>query len=381
MAKQLNWPVKVAVVPAVLAAGIALTQFSIPTAHALPQCPDGYAFGYHDKCWPTPYGGHQPSADQMIQCARATGGSEDCAGSVPTIGPDTSTASVPSRVPASSVAPSNPSGQAPTTKPAVVRPPKGLNAPNSAIAAAKANPLPANPSNPPSPPTQKDFSARVQAAVKSHSGNLDVDNGTVRPCHWDYVDNDANGHPVIYNPMSEGMTFRYYYQGSYQEAYVAAGTSVSFDFSDYTGVFPFTAVGDTYLTSGTFYAGTPPPTYQNVNVYLPAYGRTVQVDQVQPVGHDDSQPAGSQDSFMLNGTTFAKGQTTNPGDGGSITVAETQSLPNVGPTDNGGSLIDLTAAGQPQSNKTPWLIGGLVALVVLVCGGAWIWQRRRERRA
>jgi hypothetical protein len=295
--------------------------------------------------------------------------------------PSTVPAQAPSNPPPPTQAPATVPAHAPETKPAMVRPPKGLNASSDAIQAARANRASANPANPPSPPTRKDFSQRVQEAVKSHSGNLDVDNGKVGPRHWDYVDNDANGNPVIYNPLNEGMTFRYYYQGNYQEAYVEAGASVSFSFSAaYSGVFPFTAVGDTYLTSGTFYTGSPPPTYQNVSVYLPAYDRTIQVDQVQPLGHDDSQPAGSQDSFMLNGTTFAKGQATNPSDGGAITVAKTQSLPNVGPTDDGKSLIDLTAASQPQSNNAPWLIGTLAAVVLVIAVGLIAWTLIRRKR-
>jgi hypothetical protein len=306
-----------------------------------------------------------------------------CDGAMDPIGPTNVVvpSQTPTQMPTQAPQPARqmPTQTAPTTRQVSVPPPKGMNASPDAVAAAKATtPKPADPANPPPPPTQKDFSSRVQEVVKSRSANLDVEGGKVRPRHWDYVDN-TSGHPVIYNPLSEGMTFRYYYQGSYQEAYVEAGTSVSFNFSaNYSGVFPFTAVGDTYLTSGSFYGGAPPAVYQDVAAYIPAYNQTVQVDKVQPVGHDDSQPAGSQDTFMLDDSTLAWGQATNPSDGGQITVAKTQSLPNVGPTDDGKSLIDLTAASQPQSNKAPWLIGTLVVVVIAASLVTWMVIRRKR---
>lgn len=85
--------------------------------------------------------------------------------------------------------------------------------------------------------------------------------------------------------------------------------------------------------------------------------QTVQVGKVQQVGHDDSQPAGSQDTFMLDDATLAWGQATNPTDGGQITVTKTQTLPGVGPTDNGKSLIDLAAASEPHDGSK---IGALI---------------------
>ena len=145
--------------------------------------------------------------------------------------------------------------QAPVTKPAVVAPPKGLDAPPQAIAAARAAPATRiHPANPPPPPTQVDFNQRVQSVITTHNANIDVVNGLAHPRHWDYIDDDTDHHPVFYNPMSEAMTFRYFYSGDYREVYVAAGSSVVLDVG-VDGMFPFTAVGDDYLASGSFDGG------------------------------------------------------------------------------------------------------------------------------
>lgn len=271
--------------------------------------------------------------------------------------------------------------QAPVTKPAVVARPKGLTAPASAVEAARAAPAThVDPANPPPPPTQADFNQRVQSVITTHSANIDVVNGLAHPRHWDYMYYDTDHHPVFYNPMSEAMTFRYFYGGDYREVYVAAGSNVVLDVG-VDGVFPFTAVGDDYLTSGSFLGGAPPALYQDVAAYVPAYNQTVQVGQVQPVGHDDSQPAGSQDSFMLDDSTLAWGQATNPSNGGQITVTKTQTLPGVGPTDDGKSLIDLAAA--PHDNKTGAVVKKVVlyAVVMALGLGALVWNRRRKRTA
>jgi hypothetical protein len=271
--------------------------------------------------------------------------------------------------------------QAPVTKPALVAPPKGLAAPASAVEAARAAlATHVDPANPPTPPTQVDFNQRAQSVITTHNANIDVVNGLAHPRHWDYIDYDADRHPVFYNPMSESMTFRYFYGGDYREVYVAAGSRVVLGVG-VDGVFPFTAVGDDYLASGSFDGGSPPALYQDVAAYVPAYNQTVQVGKVQPVGHDDSQPAGSQDTFMLDDSTLAWGQATNPSDGGQITVTKTQTLPGVGPTDDGKSLVDLAAASHPQPTHTwwPWLVIGGV-LVIAVGLVAWVATRRKGAR-
>jgi hypothetical protein len=268
----------------------------------------------------------------------------------------------------------------PAQGPKPVRPPKGLGAPPQAIAAAKAAPATRiDPANPPTPPTQVDFNQRVQSVIRTHNANIDVVNGLAHPRHWDYIDYDTDRHPVFYNPMSESMTFRYFYGGDYREAYVAAGSRVVLDVG-VAGVFPFTAVGDDYLASGSFDGGSPPALYQDVAAYVPAYNQTVQVGNVQPVGHDDSQPAGSQDTFMLDDSTLAWGQATNPSNGGQITVTKTQTLPGVGPEDDGKSLVDLAVAApqQPAHPWWPWLLGGGVLVLVIALGlVAWLATRRK----
>jgi hypothetical protein len=297
--------------------------------------------------------------------------------------PDTTPAQAPATTPAQAPsppfkAPATMPVQAPVTKPAVVAPPKGLGASPQAIAAAKAAPATqVDPANPPPPPTQVDFNQRVQSVITTHNANIDVVNGLAHPRHWDYIDYDEYQHPILYNPTNEAMTFRYFYGGDYREVYVAAGSRVVLNVA-VGGVFPFTAVGDDYLTSGSFDGGSPPAVYQDVAASIPAYNQTVQVGKVQQVGHDDSQPAGSQDTFMLDDSTLAWGQANNPGDGGQITVTKTQTLPGVGPTDDGKSLVDLAVSAHQQPTHTwwPWLLGGGV-LVIAAGLVAWIATRRK----
>jgi hypothetical protein len=296
-----------------------------------------------------------------------------------------------------------PTTQAPTSKPATAVPPKSLGASQQAIEAAKAAPAtPVDPANPPAPPNHVDFSQQVQSVVKAHSANLDVVNGLAHPRHWDYIDYDVYHRPVLFNPLNDAMTFRYFYSGSYREVYVAASSRVVLNVA-VGGVFPFTAVGQDYVTSGSFSGGawippdgwngpppadytppTPAPLYQDVAAYVPAYNQTVQVGKVQPVGHDDSQPAGSQDTFMLDDSTLAWGQANNPANGGQITVTKTQTLPGVGPTDNGKSLIDLAVTSHPQGRSMIGLLIILAGFGLVIAGvaiGVVIWVSRRGRTA
>ena len=297
----------------------------------------------------------------------------------PTGAPNTTPAQAPSNPPPTQT-PATMPVQAPATKPAVVKPPKGLDAPASAVEAARAAPAThVDPANPPPPPTQVDFNQRVQRVISTNNANIDVVNGLAHPRHWDYIDYDADRHPVLYNPVSEAMTFRYFFGGDYREVYVAAGSRVVLDVA-VGGVFPFTAVGEDYLTSGSFYGGSPPALYQDVAAYVPAYNQTVQVGKVQPVGHDDSQPAGSQDTFMLDDSTLAWGQATNPSDGGQITVSKTQTLPGVGPMDDGKSLVDLAVPSHPNSGG---MVGALVVLgggVLVIAAGLVTWLVIRRKR-
>jgi hypothetical protein len=153
------------------------------------------------------------------------------------------------------------------------------------------------------------------------------------------------------------------------------------------------------LASGSFYGGawippdgwngppppdyTPPPdptVYQDVSAYVPADNQTVQVGQVTVVGHDDSQPAGSQDTFMLDDSTLAWGQANDPSHGAQITVTKTQSLPSVSPKDDGSFLVALAAHEQPTDN-TWWLwplLGGGVLVLAL---GLVTWMVIRRKRS
>jgi hypothetical protein len=294
----------------------------------------------------------------------------------------------------------NPPGPGAPKNASLVTPPKALDAPQQAVAAAKsAPPTRINPVTPPTPSTHVDFNHQVQNVVSAHSGNVDVvkaDNQALtRPRRWDFVDYDTYHRPALYNPLDQAMTFRYFYNGAFRELTVPAGGRAVLDVAT-VGMFPFTAVSDSYLASGSFnggawippdgWDGPPPPdytppaapeVYQNVSANVPADNQTVQVGQVTVIGHDDSQPTGSQDTFILDDSTLAWGQV-NPANGAQISVTKTQSLPGVGPTDNGSFLVALTAHEQPTDN-TSWLwpLGGVV-LVIAAGLITWIVIRRKQ---
>ncbi|MDT5118474.1 MAG: hypothetical protein QOE30_4213 [Mycobacterium sp.] len=281
---------------------------------------------------------------------------------------------------------------------AVVAPPRKLDAPPQAIAAAKSAPVARlDPAAPPKPPTQTDFNQQVQNVISAHSDNVDLikaDNkALVRPRHWDFLDYDEYHRPTLYNPLDQAMTFRYTYGGASREAYLPAGGRIVLDTAT-VGLVPFTAVSESYLASGSFYGGAfvppengqgppppayaapaPPTVYQNVLAEVPANNQTVQVGEVTVVGHDDSQPAGSQDTFLLDDSTLAWGQVNDPSSGVQIRVTKTQSLPGFGPTDNGSFLLALAGhegPGQaaPPALTQPWwpsaLGFGILGIVVVV---------------
>lgn len=300
----------------------------------------------------------------------------------------------------------NPPGpDAPRNAP-VVAPPRGLEAPSVAIASAKAAPVTrADPANPPKPPTEVDFNQQVQNVVNSHRQNVDIlkidEHRFVRPRHWDYVDyDDAYRRPTLYNPLNQPMTFRYFYNGAYQQLYLPRGARMVLDAAT-VGVVPFTAVGDSYVAAGSFYGGgsmplngyngPPPPDYkppapsklyENVVVSVPAKGETVEVGHVAVVGHDGSQPPGSQDTFLLDDSTLAWGQIDNSSSApAQIRVIKTQPTPGVGLTDDGGFLVLLAVHHQEpgQPHQSAWTMalrfGGFAVVVGLV---AWLLNRRNR---
>jgi hypothetical protein len=239
--------------------------------------------------------------------------------------------------------------------------------------------------------------------IKNHGGNVDVlkvDNQElVRPRQWGFVDHDAYHRPTLYNPLSSPTTFHYTYNGAAQQVTVAAGGRIALNIAT-VAVFPFTAVSDSYLASGSFTGGawippdgwsgppppdyTPPPdptVYQDVSADVPADNQTVQVGQVTVVGHDDSLPAGSQDGFLLDDSTLAWGHVNAPGSAAQLTVTKTQSMPGVSSPDNGKFLVALAAHEQPTDN-TWWLwpLGGGV-LVIALGLVAWVVIRRNRSGA
>jgi hypothetical protein len=292
----------------------------------------------------------------------------------------------PTAVPVQTPKINPPSSGAPKNAP-VVAPPKGMDAPPEAVAAAKSAPeIRVDPANPPKPPTQGDFNHQVQSVLANHGGNVDVvkagNQELTRPRQWGYVDYDAYHRPTLYNPLKEGTTFRYFYNGAFREVHVPAGGRIVLDIAT-AALFPFTVVSDSYVAAGSFYGGgwtppqdwsgppppdysppAPPTVYSDVTAYIPASNTTVQVGKVTVVGHDESLPAGGQDTFMLDDNTLAWGQVNGPGNGAQINVVKTQSLPGVGPTDNGALLVALTAHERPTGQ--PWWLwavgGGAVAI-------------------
>ncbi len=112
---------------------------------------------------------------------------------------------------------------------------------------------------------------------------------------------------------------------------------------------------------------------------MPAANRSIFVNRVTVVGHDDTAPAGQQDSFMLDGTTLARGQISP--DGSAITLATAQKTPGVGPVTDGVDLVNLATPVAPPRDNTPYYVGAALA-VAAVAGGVfwWVWRKGRSRQ-
>jgi hypothetical protein len=214
----------------------------------------------------------------------------------------------------------------------------------------------------------------------------------IRPAHWQYVDYDQYYRPTFYNPAPVPVTIRYNYGGSYHEAYLPVGEQLVLD-AAMAGVYAFTVVGESYLMAGNFLGGAwippagwdgpapadyvppAPVTFANIPAVVPAAGdERLQLGKVTMVGHDPARPAGSQDAFMVNDSTLAYGSVpSNPSSTDPITVAQTQTLPGVGPVDQGQSLmavkLDKKSTG---SNRLPWAIGAMGLAGVLGGVSAWV---------
>jgi hypothetical protein len=266
-------------------------------------------------------------------------------------------------------------------KPVAVPAPKQVPAEPDAVDAAKAvPPLHVDPVAPPPPPDGVVDPVRQAEQVSAHAPEGDRDDrGVARPQHWTYVDDD-HGHPHIYNPVGRDMTFRYFYRSGFHDVFVPAGANVVLDIDD-PGVYPFTAVGGDYVTTGSFTGGGFVPTsYDNVAVDVPAAGRTVQVSQVQLIGHDDTRPVGQQDAMMLDGTTLAYGTVRDPQH---VDLQKVQTLPGVGPMDDGTHWVDTALVRpMPTSHARTWALGGSLAALLASAGTiAGVIIRRRRPAA
>ena len=272
-----------------------------------------------------------------------------------------------------------------------------------AIQAAKLAPaVVVNPAAPPPPPVNVTNVTNINTQITNiqqvnihNNTNVTVNNW--RPDRWDYVDYDPYRRPILYNPCGEDVRYRYYYDGDYREAWVPAGGRIVLNIG-IVGVFPFVAVGSSFVSSGYFnggawippddsYDGPPPPdwqpynpvSYDNAYVNVAAANRSIFVNQVTAVGHDDTAPVGQQDSFMLDGTTLARGQISP--DGTAITLATAQKTPGVGPVTNGVDLLSLDTPIAQARDNTPYYVSAALAVAALMGGISWWVWRKRSRAA
>jgi hypothetical protein len=285
----------------------------------------------------------------------------------------------------------------------VVDGPQAVSADAGAIKKAQESvPTYIDPVSPPPPVAAQPISvvSAVQNVINTvtvnnhHETNISVThvNNTVvvHPQVWNYVDYDVYRRPIFYNPLLEALTFRYFYQGLYREVFVPAGGRIVLNMA-VPGVFPYTACGQRYVAVGSLVGGgwippagwagppprewvaPPPPTvYRAVKVYLPKAKRVVTVKKITMVGRDDSRPPTERDSFMIDDSTLAWGKVDTKT--GQVEVAKTQTLPGVGPIDNGESLI-VPMATADEGDWYYWA-GGSVLLALLAGVAGWAIVRR-----
>jgi hypothetical protein len=253
---------------------------------------------------------------------------------------------------------------------------------------------PARPVTPGKAPVS--FAQQVSTVVANKPPGVKVVNAhnqqIIQPAHWPYLDYDQYYRPTFYNPAPVPVTIRYPYGGAFHEAYLPVGQQLVLD-AALAGVYAFTVVGDSYLMAGNFLGGAwippagwdgpapadyvppAPVTYANIPAVIPAAGdEHVQLGKVTMVGHDSTRPAGSQDAFMVNDSTLAYGSVpSNPSSTDPITLVNTQTLPGVGPVDQGQSLIPTKPAAKSTGfNRIPWAIGAIGLAGVLGGVSAWV---------
>ena len=250
------------------------------------------------------------------------------------------------------------------------------------------------------------FNQQVNTVITTNNTNIRVDtvNNTqvIRPGSYGFVDYDRYHRPGLFNPTNEPLTVQYFYGGAYRQVYIPVGARMVMNAVN-VGLYPFTVVGQSLLMAGSFLGGawvppydgydgplpddyvapSEPVSYTDVNAYVPYADQSVLVDKVTMVGHDGSQPDGQQDTFMINDSTLAHGKVDTPPDGGppQISVATTQTLPGVGPTDQGQSIIPVQTLAK-ESDTTQWWPWALGSVVLLGTGGSVAtWAIRRRKNA
>lgn len=295
-----------------------------------------------------------------------------------------------------------PNGDAPedqaSNQPLVVPPAPIIPAPVEAVEAARSGPLQVvDVERPPPPPPSApkvDFVTQVNQVIQNNY-HTTVINNTITPVRVTTIEYNEYHQPVFYNPYRNPFSVYYFYAGAYHTMWVPVGGRVALTVP-VVGVYPFTAVMGSHVMAGDFcggsyvapagHVGPPPPswrpppppvTYVNRTVYVPSAQRSVQVRKVTVVGHDTSKSVGKQDTFMLNDSTLAWGQDKG---NGQIDIAATQTLPGVGPIDEGESLITVAMGAGDEGSDWQWWAGG-TALAVLAAGGVTWFIRRRPKAA
>ena len=270
--------------------------------------------------------------------------------------------------------------------------------PENVEAARNAPPVVVDVANPPPPPPEApktDIYQQVNTVIQNNT-NV-VINNTVVANTWNHLEYNDHHQPTIYNPYTDPFRVRYYYGGGYREIWVPVGGRIVMPVP-VVGIYPFTIVSANHLWAGDFcggsymapvgWTGPPPPSwhpppppvvYTNREVRVVSANRVVRAASVKMAGRDETRPEGQRDTYMVNGTTLAWGETKPDG---AIDIAATQTLPGVGPVDNGGSLIDTVPLVHEDKDHSLLWVGGMVIVALLLSViGVFGWRGRRPRPA